>query len=313
MSVAPDLLRHLGGVPVASAANYAGWWGRKIWFVDFDSGTTGAYGNDMLKPQKNLKTILDHSDFGPGDGVFIKPRAPDVSDPAAITPASATNWSIAVADYGVSLIGTGRGPNGYMTRLQGHASATTPTLSVNAAYVNLENLGLRRGGSTSGIVKFTYTDPGTTYGSYGCKMSNCHVRLAQAAGGVVIESAWYTELYNVVFSSCNVGLQIGASNSVPVEIIVDWCKWISAVGDVTADINTSGAVTRISISNFIMNHAVPSGGAPNRYVNIAAASTGLVANGFTGAVDPTVADNMTLNGVLYSNIWGDGVGPFVDA
>jgi hypothetical protein len=311
-SVAPNLLQHLGGVPVASAGNFAGWWGRKIWFVDFDSGTTGAYGNDMLKPQKNLKTILDHSDFGPGDGVFIKPRTPDTTggDPNAITPAAAANWSIAYADHNVHLIGTGVG--GYMTRLQGHASVTaSPTLTVNAPFVVLENLGFRRGGSTSGIVKFV-TNASTGY-SFGSIMNYCHLRLADSAGGVIIESAWYTKILNTEFSSCNRGLVIGASNSVPVEIVVDWCKWISAVGDVTADIFASGAVTRISISNFIMNHAVPSGGSPNRYVSIGATSTGTIVNGSTGAVDPTIADNMTLNGVLYSNIWGDGVGPFVDA
>jgi hypothetical protein len=310
-STAPDLLRHLGGVPVASAGNFAGWWGRKIWFADFDSGTTGAYGNDMLKPQKNLKTILDHSDFGAGDGVFIKPRAPDVSggDPAAITPATAVNWSIANADHSVSLIGTGLG--GYITRLQGHASVTaSPTLTVAAPFVNIENLGLRRGGSTSGILKIL--SAAAAY-NFGCVVCNCHIRLADSAGGLIIESAWYTKVLNTIFSSCNVGLLIGSSVSEPAEIVSDGCHWISAVGDTTACIKTTGGVVRIDIRNFSMNHAVPSGGSPNRYVSIAAASTGLVSNGQTGAVDPTIADNMTLNGVLYSNIWGDGVGPFVDA
>jgi len=313
MSVAPNLLRHLGGVPVASAANFAAWWGRKMWFVDYDSGTTGAYGNDMLSPQKNLKTILDHTDFGAGDGVFIKPRTPDVSggDPAAITPASAVNWTIANADHSVSLIGTGLG--GYITRLQGHGSVTAyPTLQINAPFVCLENLGLRRGASTSGIVKIY--SAASAY-NFGCVLKNCHIRLADAAGGVIIESAWYTKLLDCTFSSCRIGVYIGASISVPAEIVIAGGEFIGLTSEIDGNIFSSGAVTRISVHDMIMNHAVPafSGGSIARYIKFSATSTGLVANISTGAVDPTVADNMTLNGVLYSNIWGDGVGPFVDA
>ncbi len=300
----PDMLTHLGGVPVASVGNFAGWWGRKNWFVDYSNGTEGALGLKMLKAQKNLKTILDHADLKAGDAVFIRPATPDTSDPAAITPAAAVNWSIAVADYGVSLIGTGTGVPGYGTRLQGHASATTPVLSVNAAFVNLENLGFRRGGSTSGIVKFTYANPGTTYGSFGCRMSNCHVRLAQATGGVVIESAWYTHIINTIFSSCNVGILIGASNSVPGGIKLADCDFEAAIAEVTADINTSGAVTRILMTRLNFNHVLPTGGSPNKYVNIAAASTGLISDSYFGVADATIANSLTLNGIGNAHLWG---------
>jgi hypothetical protein len=306
MTVAPDLLRHLGGAPVASAANFAGWWGRKVWFVDFDSGTTGAYGNDMLSPQKNLKTILDHSDFKAGDVVFIKPRDPGTSDPAAITPATAVNWVIAEADHAVSLIGTGVGLHGYMTRMAGHASAATPTIDVRAPFVNLENLGLRKGSSaTGGIVRFIYTDPGTTYGAFGGKITGCHIRLGSSTvPGVQIQSAWYTAIENTIFSSCGIGIQIDASNSVPVGIRIVHCDFDAAIAEVYADIATSGAVTRILIRNCSFNHVLPTGGSPNKYINVASASTGIVADSYFGVADATIANSLTLNGIGNSHLWG---------
>lgn len=290
-------------------------------YVDPDNGSDSYDGKATNTPYLNLAKALAAASHE--DVIYIRPKSPSqtdyVGDPTPITPATAVNWIVSVADYGLSLIGAGIGENGaHMVRLQGHASVTAyPTLDVRAPYVNVENLGFRAGGSTSGIVRASYTDSTTyanaTYHSFGATFKGCHIRNAGTSGGLVIDSAWYTKAINCTFSSCNIGILIGATNSVPAEIVIDGCNWISAAGDTTACIKTTGAVTRIAIRNFSMNHAVPSGGSPNRYISIAAASTGLVSDGSTGAVDPTVADNMTLNSILYSNIWGDGVGPFVDA
>ena len=316
MSVFPDMISQFGGVPVSSAGRFGGWWGRNTWFVDYDNGTAGATGQDMRSPQKNLKTVLDHTDFAAGDAIYIRSRTPDTTggDPAAITPATAANWSIAYGDHGVSLIGTGIGlgsSGSQQTVLQGHASVTaTPVLLIGAPYVTIENLGFKRGGSTVAGVK-SLTDASTNY-AFGTTYYNCWFRNITTGYGLITDASWYDNILKCTFSGCSEGLSIQAGNSVPVGIVVRDCDFEALVATVKADISTSGAVARILIRDCYFNHAVPSGGLPNRYINVAAASTGLVANCYTGAIDPTVADNMTLNGILYSNIWGDGVGPFVD-
>ena len=288
---------------------------RNDYYVDPTNGDDTNAGTSTFSHLKNLATALTKSIAG--DVIYIRPKVPDTTggDPTAITPATAANWSIPYAKHGVSIIGTGpgRAPAGaQMTLLQGHASVTSsPVLDIAAPYCNIENLGFKRGGSTVGQV-MSKTDASTRF-AFATTFYKCWFRLGQSVGALITDAAWYDQIIKCTFSGCSVGILIGAGNSVPVGILIDGCDFEALAADVTADIKTSGAVTRILMKNLTFNHAVPSGGSPNKYVSVAAASTGLIANCFTGAADPTVADNMTLNSILYSNIWGDGVGPFVDA
>jgi len=294
-------------------------WGNKVWFVDYDNGTTGGEGDKPSAACKYLDTILAKA--GEWDTIYVRPRDPDSSggDPQSVLPVSTTaNYVIPYTLHGLSIIGTGVGENAaYSCRIQGASGVTTATVLVNAPFVNIENLCIRKGSSTAGSLKF-FADASTGF-TFGASASNCHFRLggttATAAGAVVIESAWYTVINGCTFSACPVGIGIGASQSVPQETVIKNCIFNGGASAIDADIVSSGAVTRILVDRCVFDHAVPAeaSGTAVRYIKFAAASTGLVSNCATGAVDPTVADNMTLNGVLYTNIWGDGVGPFVDA
>jgi len=307
MTTFPDMVRQFGGVPVG-VGGYAGFWGNKVYFVDYDNGTATADGTNIKHPAKYLETVL--SNVSEWDTVYIRPRDPDTTggDPQAITPASnAYNFYIPYTVHGVSLIGTGVGIPGvsaYQTRLQGHASTTSyPTLDVRSPFCNIENLGFRRGGSTAGNV-WVKTDASTRY-SFASTFSNCHFRLgySSSAAGLVIDSAWYTKVHNCTFSSCKGGIYIGAGHSVPVEIVIAGCDFIGLTSEIDTDIASSGAVTRILIKDCYFNHAIPAGGSTNKYIAFGATSTGLVANCYTGATAGTLATNMTLNGVKNAGIW----------
>ena len=317
----PEYLEIDKNVKFLGAVELGNTWREPI-FVDNDNGLDGAFnGRSTSKPYLNLaKGLTEAAAF---DVIYIKPKAPEAGtppylggDPGPITPATAVNWVIPYTKHGVQIVGcgVGRGAAGIQqTLLKGHAGVTAyPVLDIRAPYCNIENLGFKRGGSTSGLVRSSFLNS-SAYQAFATTFYKLWLRLADAAGGIVTDSAWYDKIEKCIFSSCARAILIGASNSVPVGLSIEECDFDALVAEVTADIYTTGAVTRITMKKLNFNHAVPSGGAPNRYVSVAAASTGLISNCFTGAVDPTIADNMTLNGILYSHIWGDGVGPFVDA
>lgn len=309
----PDMVTQFGGSPISSG-RYDGMWGSKVWFVDYDNGSAGSQGKKPTDAQKYLDTILDKA--GEWDVIYLRPRDPDTSggDPQSILPLSTTaNFDVASTQHGLSLIGTGIGNNAaYSARIQGASGVTEAAITVNAPYVNIENLGIRKGSSTAGSLYVTAA-------AFASSVNNCHFRLggtkASSVGAVIIDSAWYNKITNSVFSACPIGIVLAATTSAPQEIVITGCEFNGGASAIDADIFSTGTVTRILIRDCYFDHAVPavSAGDKVRYIKFSAASTGLVANCFTGAVDPTVADNMTLDGVLYSNIWGDGVGPFVDA
>jgi hypothetical protein len=300
----------------SAAIPYVGMWG-KSFFVDYDNGGDGYSGRAPDASCKHLQSAIDMGEAG--DVVYIRPRTPDTDggDPANITPASTTNWTIPYTKHGMAIIGTGIGlgkSGNYQTGLQG-STATTPVFWTKAPFTVFENINWRRGSSTEAVLKSSFSNAGPDW-SFGCTVNNCtfwQVGSTATAGALYLESAWHSSVLNCSFQKCSKGIYIGASNSVPVGLVIRGCDFQGLAADVIADIFASGAVTNILIDRCAFNHAVPTGGSPNRYVSIGAASTGLISNCSTGAVDATIADNMTLNSILYSNIWGDGVGPMVDA
>ncbi len=318
MTTFGDGVFQFGGTPVASAGSnrIVGMWGNS-WYVDYDNGKDGFSGRSPDAAVKNLQTAIDAASAN--DVVYVRPRTPNTTggDPYNITPASTTNWSIPYTKHGMSIIGCGNGlgkQGNYHVGLQGSTTTTTAAFHVCAPFTVIENINWRRGGTAIAPLKISYSDAGTDK-AFGCTVYNCtfwQISSTAVNGALYLESSWHTGVYNCSFQKCSIGIYIGASNSVPVGLVIKGCDFQGLVADISADIYASGAVTNILIDDCVFNHAVPTGGS-NKYVVIGAASTGLISNCVTGAVDPTVADNMTLNSVLYSNIWGDGVGPFVDA
>lgn len=279
-------------------------WGTRI-FVDYDNGADANDGYSPSQALANLATAITKAAHG--DIIYIRPRTPDYAggDPASITPASATNWSITYLKYGLSLIGTGLGKGAaaaQQTVLKGYATPTTPTLDIKAAYCNIENLGFKAG--AAGTDPMVRSKGVAAYYVFGTTFYNCWFRIGNAAGGLLIDSSWYDQVIGCTFSGCVSGLIIGASISVPVGIVIRDCDFDAVIADVKSDISTTGAVTRILIDQCRFNHVLPTGGAPNKYINIASASTGLVSNSYFGVADATIANSLMLNGIGNSHLWG---------
>jgi hypothetical protein len=288
-------------------------WGT-LYYVD---PTNGADTNDGLTPSYGFKSLRYALTIaGAFDTIFVKPAVPDTDggDPTATTPDTAANWTVPYTSHNLSIVGAGagRGRNpGYLTMLRGYVGLTTPTLYVKAPYVNLENLGLRGAAAcTDGAVKFSFSNAGPDW-SFGSTVYNCTFWKAGAAygGALVMDAAWYMEVLKSTFVSCYKGIVIGASNSVPVGLHIADCTWQALAAEVSACIESSGAVTNILIERTAMNHALPSGGGSNKYIVFSSASTGEWMDSQIGATATTIGTNTTLNGVGYSKIYcGTNIG-----
>jgi len=315
MSVFPDKVYEFGGKPVSGG--YGGMWpAETVWFVDYDNGTTGAGGKKPSNAFKYLDTALSNALHG--DVIYIRPRAPEAGaagagpyyggDPGDITPqVAATNWTIAYTQYGISLIGTGAG-HGHsamqQTNLQGGTSTSTPVLKINAPYVSIENLGIKPGSSTTGLISQNFLDD-TVYQAFANSYYNVWFRNVDAKAGysLRIDSGSYDNVTGCYFTGHAMGISIYATSAATARLVIRGCDFETLAGTATGEIASNGAVYRILIDRCVFNHGVPTGGSPNKYIYFASTSTGIISDCYTGSADATVATNFTLNGVTYSGCW----------
>ena len=326
MSTFPDKLFELSGVPVGGG-RYEGMWEGKAHFVDYDNGASGADGTSAKSPGKYLQTAIDQA--GPWDVIYVRPR-----DPAAgsgegggsnyITPESTSNWSIPYTAYGLSIIGSapGNGRNaGMLTHLRGGAVTTaSPVMCVKSCWNNFENLAFHSGASLESQLQFKRTATATDR-AYGNSVTNCTFRFGAGLiadhlqGCIHIESSSYDKILNCTFSAAPIPIVVRTSLGSVQHLQIIGCHFQSTAAETCCDVFSGGTLTNFCLKDCTFGHAVPALASvviTGKYIHFGAACTGLVANCFTGALDATIADNMTLNGVLYTNIWGDGVGPMVD-
>jgi len=315
MSTFPDGLFQYGGQPVGGG-RYEGMWGGTVYFVDYDNGGSGTVGH---KPSDAGKYLDDAISAATHDSViYVRPRSPELGaagagpyyggDPGDITPkVAATNWTIPYTQYGLSIIGTGKG-GGYAgaqrTNLQGGTTAGSPVLTINAPYVTIENIGFKPGSSTTGLVLQTFYDDTATQ-AFANTYYNVWFRNvdAQAAYSLRIDAGSYDNVLGCYFTGHKSGLQLFGGSANSTRIVIRGCDFETLAGTATGEIYSNGAVSRIIIDSCVFNHGVPTGGDPNKYIYFAETSTGIVSNCYTGSADATVATNFTLNGVTYSGCW----------
>ena len=321
MSTFPDGVFQYGGQPVGGG-RYEAMWGNKVYFVDYDNGTTGAGGKSPSNAFKYLQDAIDLATTY--DVIYIRPRA--ISDvtagsPSAHLPKSTTNWSTTSTQQGLSLIGTGVGhsmSSGYGTLLQGTATAgATPALYVKAPLINIENLSFNRGASTynpiglgavGACVAVKGSSDLTSY-PFQSTFTNCSFwdndyGSGSKSVGLYMDDAWYLTIQDCQFIDCGYSIAIGATATVSQGIRILNTDFMGLAADIKCDIYSNGGVANILIANCSFNHVLPTGGSPNQYIVFSAASTGLVANCWTGAAATTIATNTTLNGVNYSQLYG---------
>jgi hypothetical protein len=305
MSTFPDGLFQYGGQPVGAADNVSLMWGGDVWFVDYDSGTTGSLGTRPDDAQKNLQTILDKA--GPWDTIYIKPSAADTTggDPASILPASTSNWTVPYTAEGLSIIGTGgigSKASANATRLKGSATVNaTPVMYAKAPYMTFENLTFQRGGSTLSGLKLGTGSAPYAFSSTVNKCVFWKIGSTATAGALHINS-WHNNILNSYFEECYIGINLDASEANPTGMVIRGCVFGEAAASVSRDITSSGSVLSVVIDNCVFAHAQPSAGGGNLYIYFGAASTGIISNCQLATATSTIATAMTNNGVLLANV-----------
>jgi hypothetical protein len=312
MTTFGDMVKQFGGVPVAQN-NFAGWWGRKVYFVDYSGGTVGADGTSIDHPAKYLQTAIDNASAW--DTIYIRPATPDTAggDPDKHLPAASTQWSITSTKHGLQLIGTGFGGGrvrANMTRLQGASDATGAVMTCHAPFVNFENITFRRGSSTTAGLLINGQGTGTTGGyAFDVSVKDCgfwKIGYQATKGAVAIDSAWHCWVDGSWFEECalGVGYHVTGSNVVGANVVNS--VFIGVDTTVDADIfQPSGTITEVFINRCVFAHDIPALAANNlynKYIDFQTAS-GIISNSAFGTETETIATNMDRSNCDVVNCW----------
>ena len=315
MSTSPDLLKHLGGVPV-DTPNYAGWWGEDVLFVDYKNGernTPSPNGNGfkMSTPTKDLADAL--SVAASGATIFIRPHTDPHThgrDPREITPYSGTalNWTIPFAKHHISIIGTGKLSKGGLaneTYLRGHRGAVTPTLDIIGPYATVENLGFRYNvpvtEQVNSIINIDNYDE-TTQAGYAATINNCTFRDytygSTGHAAVWIESAHWCAVLGCTFEHSKIGIGVGSSKEKVNGVVIAGNTFTGATTDISIAIRLSD-IDHVDINGNSFQFAQPAGGAPNSYIyTVGAVCGGVVRNNDFSTNSSTFATACTSVGQL---------------
>jgi hypothetical protein len=313
MSTVPDGLFEYGGVPVRSG-RYEGMWGGRSFFVDYDNGRSGGTGFSPADAGMYLDDALSAATAW--DTIYVRGRTTydTGGDPYYVLPKSTANWATGIAQQGLSIIGTPVGrPN--IASLHGtvylRGSATvqaTPALEIRSPFVNVENICLRRGGSTVGALRFMVS--ATPYYGFNGTVSNCLFQKCTSYPALIMSDSWYTSAFNTTFQSCYQGILLAAPTASIQNTQIIGCVFQGLATEIDCDIyaNISGAnLVNIVIDRCIMDHAQPSGGSQNKYIKLdSTTNTGIWSNSNLGTLTTTVATAATLGGLPYSHIYIGG-------
>ena len=268
MSGTPDRLYHMGGVPVASASDFAGWWGNDVWYVDYDNGIRAidqGKGN-MTAPQKDYYQTIQ--DAAPGDTIYIRPRTTvgtQATNQIAITPATteAANVTIPRTLHHLSIIGTTGSGMCNSVALQGYAEVNTATITTLAPYLTVENINFMTTAHDSvitqrtGLLKAYVYTPGTHDG-FACSINNCTFQNYKDSGNGALwfESGRYNQVMYSHFWHCDVGVRISSAGRTNQGNEVKNCDFHGNDTDIDIDINLS-ATDHLRIIGNRFHHDIP--------------------------------------------------------
>ena len=313
MSKFPDGIFQYGGMPVGGGRYEAMWPSAKVYFVDYDNGTTGAGGKSPSNAFKYLDTAIGVASAC--DVIYVRPRTPDTAggDPQAHLPSSSSQYSIASTKHALSIIGTGVGTarrSANQTRLQGYSAATGSVMTVYAPYVNIENITFRRGSSTgAGLLIEGQTTGGSGY-AFDVTVNKCGFwKLGATAtkGALYIESAWHCYVENSWFEECakGVGYGVSGSNVVGCNVIGCWFNGVDTTIDADIYATSGSTITEVFIHGCNFAHDIPalsSGNSYNKYIDFATAS-GLISKCWFGTETETIATNMDRSNCDVVDCW----------
>jgi len=230
MSIAPDMLFHMGGVPVGSAIGANPW--SKAHFVDATNGVDTHDGKTPGTAKATIQAAVTAAVAG--DVIYVRQLEPvqtDMTDPTAY----AENLVLPVDKYNLSIIGCGNNPhNPFYTQIK--ASAAGYGVELKGTSFRLENLDFNKGSATTGMI-FINGDNGTTAMAWGGLISHCHIRNANSAAnaGIKTYGGSYNTIYGSIFEACHTGINIASGGTFPVRSLkIEKCSFkgsnASAVG-----------------------------------------------------------------------------------
>ena len=308
MSGTPDILTQFGGQPVGADHRFDGWWGGKVYFIDFDNGTAGATGlNDMADPGNDMQRALD-DEAAADASIYVRPRAFAAGtygeDPQQITPSSddAENFHVDKARKNLSLIGTGKGLGhaaAHKCWIGGYGALVTPVLDIRSPGCVIENFRAQPSNTaTSGI--FYTKNAGGIWDGGNTTFINNDFHGANTSGGIYCDSPWQMHIVGNRFLNNDVGILVQSLYSVPQIWQIRDNDFIGITSEVQNDIYATGGIKRLVCTNNEHTCGIPALGGTNVYIKMGAASTGAVTNSRFGAEGTTDTTFMTLNGLLQS-------------
>jgi len=301
MSTFPDMVKHLGGVPVGTGYGWQD--GSTSWFVDAAMGATG----DGKAPGRAFKTITEAiAAASAHDVIYIAPKAwtsLPYSYPGLNT-AYAESTTIAYAKAGLAIVGIANQgivgiPHGVVIRQT--ASATTANMKVYAPLCVFENLAFENaeGAATETGGQLVFQG-GTalTYEGNAATVYNCYFYYANGTtgpggwgGAVMTDQTWGLTVKNCYFLGCRGGISFQSGGATAGSLIVQNNIFASrnpAASEIDCDVfvYTQGATSVLIEGNYFA-HLIPtlSGGTRLRYIYLTAdVRQGLVTNNHIAGV-----------------------------
>ena len=305
MSVAPDMLQQFGGAPVASDSRFEGWWDATTFFVDYDNGGAGAFGDSMKAPTKHIRVAIANA--SEGDTIYVRPRAfasgTYGEDPQQITPDTAANWTT-VGKPNLSIIGTGKGLGhaaAHKCWVGGYSAIATGIFNLYSPGCVIGNFRMQpQTGATSGMI-YSINSATTNYnGGNETIINNDFHDGTSTCPALVFNATWQMEIAGNRFLNCDIGMKWDATYSQPTIIQVHHNKFLITAAEGKCDVQTTGGVKRFFAYKNYHAGAQYTGGSPNKYFSFAAASTGSIQDSHFGVADTTDTSSFTLNGVTQS-------------
>jgi len=251
MSIAPDLLMHLGGVPVGVNRLSEIFAAGNIWFVD---GTDGNDNHDGKTPGTAFALPSTAVAAASREGIiYIRP----MSTVACADVYYSDNITVDVTRPLLQFIGAGAGTiPGYRGSAQIRpATAASHIFSIQASGVCIENLHLNTTGGTSACVPIYSQRLGYT-GATSLQVRQCRFisSVTDSAAAIFLGSCQYNIIEDNLFLDCVVGVQAEATSGSPASYTIrrNIFEGLVSVRDadiniVMTDINSKGHVIAYNI------------------------------------------------------------------
>ena len=294
------------GMSLVNNNNYAGWWGKNVWYVDDDNGDDSYKGSSPTRALKTIQKAIDKA--GKHDTIFLKPREITIGTYSSHGYFSGTNV-IAADQTGLAIIGTGRGGRGIgmsiQTMIEADAGADEAAITVQSPGVTIENLGVKATSDSYGAI---YANSNTAQ-AYGLTISNCFFKdfktTGVAVGTINLHTIHWTTIQGCTFREAGTAIAHHSTYAAVETPVIKDCDFIGAASTWDADIRV-GDVKRLMIDDCRFSHAIPTGGAQAHYINmVGTAGTGMISNCTFSVASEDISAMCTLAGtVLMSSCYG---------